>query len=101
MYPNYVDFDYWDYIYAEGDTKSIQDAQALINGFGLVTARANTIVLVNGAVVGNGQLTINLYRVGEEWGVTPDESNTWTVIPSDSGGWTEQTTGNNSWQRLG
>lgn len=118
---NYVDFGYWDYGYAENDIKSIQTAEASISGIGLLsattsclfrvqaaisgsgflTARTNATFSAKCLISGNGQVATNLYKMGEEWGITPDQANSWTTIPSNSEGWITQTSGNNQWQRVG
>jgi len=57
-FPNYVDFDYWAYQYAEGDVRSIQDAQGTIFANGDLSAaltlitpfQAQAFITANGTV---------------------------------------------------
>jgi hypothetical protein len=50
MFLNYVDFGYWDYGYAEGDIKSIQEAIAQINGVGFASSGVVRIRTVLGSI---------------------------------------------------
>ena len=54
MFPNYCDFGYWDYGYAEGDTKSIQTAEGVITADGDVVGAGFRSRLVVGDVTAAG-----------------------------------------------
>lgn len=59
-YPNYVDFDYWDYQYAEGDTRSVQDVPGLITANGYVIASPYATYSGVGNIAGSGLVGVHV-----------------------------------------
>jgi hypothetical protein len=92
----YVDYGYWDYIYAVGDVLATEGAGS-INGIGTVNANGNAIFSANSLITGIASIIAIGYRVGEEWNNSSVGTNTWTATNVSSNTWTDKTTGSNTW----
>jgi hypothetical protein len=62
MATNYVDYDYWVYGYAEGDTRFV-DGAADITAFALITADGIRVRTANGIITASATLTADATRI--------------------------------------
>jgi hypothetical protein len=92
----YVEYGYWDYIYAVGDVLATEGAGSVI-GIGIVDGNGTTIRLANSSIIGIASIIAIGYRIGEEWSNSSVGPNTWTDANVTGNTWTNKTVDSNTW----